>query len=388
MTKPEIPSSRWFSLLMLMLSVLVIALAGREFRSVHEKQVIVRGPGVTAVVPLSRYFPGLQNTAGDTDVYILESSQPGGTLLILGGVHANEPAGMLTAVVVIENAKLNQGRCLVIPQANASAATHVEPSEGFPTRFSIRSAGGAARWFRFGGRLTNPIHQWPDPEVYTHYPSGQLQSDFDVRNLDRAFPGRPDGCLTEKIAYGITQLIRAEKPDLTIDLHEARPMNPIVNCVISHERAQEISTLAAINLESAGIRLRLEPSPNNLHGMSHRELGDHTATTALLMETANPIIDRLHGRASEKLILDGRDEFFRQAAQKDLLYVPYGREGLPMEERVGRHLGALLVFIQLLGELIPGKTMVIENLPGYQDVKKNGIGGFLRELPRTVTPPR
>jgi predicted deacylase len=53
----------------------------------------------------------------------------------------------------------------------------------------------------------------------------------------RAFPSRPDGCFTGKIAFGITELVRRERVDLTVDLHEARPMNPIVNCVIFHERA-------------------------------------------------------------------------------------------------------------------------------------------------------
>jgi hypothetical protein len=78
-----------------------------------------------------------------------------------------------------------------------------------------------------------------------------------------------------------------------------------VNCVIFHERAQEIATMGSIDLEMIGIKLRLEPSPMNLRGMSHRELGDHTNTIALLLETANPIMDRLHGRTSERLILDG-----------------------------------------------------------------------------------
>jgi predicted deacylase len=357
-------------------------LTGREFLSVHQKQTIVKGPGVTRVVDLSSYFAGLKGTAGDTEVYVLEGEKPGGSMLVMGGVHANEPAGMLSAVLLVENARMKAGRLFVIPQANASAATHVESSEGFPTQFTVRTPSGATRWFRYGGRLTNPIHQWPDPEVYTHYPSGQLQSDFDVRNLDRAFPGRPDGSFTEKIAYGITELIRKEKIDLTVDLHEARPMNPIVNCVIFHERAQEIATTGSIDLEMSGIKLRLEPSPKNLHGMSHRELGDHTSTIALLMETANPIMDRLHGRTSEQLILDGKDEFFQQASRNALLYVPYGKNGLPIEERVGRHLSSILEFSRIFGELLPGREIVLEGVPDYAAIQSKGIGAFLRPPPK------
>jgi predicted deacylase len=372
-------ASRRFTLALLVIAAAATAVSGWQFHAVHERQTVGKGPGVTRVVPLSTYFAGLAGTPGDTDVYVLESGKPGGTLLVMGGVHANEPAGMLAAVLVAENARLTSGRAFVIPQANASAATHVESSEGFPTRFAITTASGRQRWFRYGGRLTNPVHQWPDPEVYTHFPSGQLQSDFDVRNLDRAFPGRPDGGITEQIAYGITELVRREKVDLTVDFHEARPMNPIVNCVIFHERAQELATIGAIDLEMTGIKLRLEPSPKNLRGMSHRELGDHTATTAVLFESGNPIMDRLHGRTSERLILDGRDEFFMRAAKHGLLYVPYGDAGLPMTERAGRHTSSLLVFSRIFGELHPGREIGIEGLPDHAALMARGVGAFLRD---------
>jgi hypothetical protein len=372
----EVQMSRRFGVMALLVAVVVIVLAGREFREAARPEIILSGEARRTA--LSAYVPGLKGTPGDTDVYVLEGPQPGGTMLVIGGVHANEPAGTLAAVLLIETARVRAGRLIVIPRANASAVTHVESSEGYPTRFDIRTAGGAIRSFKFGGRLTNPVHQWPDPEVYTHYPSGQLQSDFDVRNLDRAFPGRPDGVLTEKIAYGITQLVRQERVDLTVDLHEARPMNPIVNCVIFHERAQEIATMATIDLEAEGVKLRLEPSPRNLHGMSHRELGDHTNTTALLLETANPIMDRLHGKTSARLVLDGKDEFFTRAARAGLLYVPYDADGLPMEERVGRHLAALTAFNRLFGEINAGRAVVVDGVPDYAGLKKAGIGSFLK----------
>jgi hypothetical protein len=370
---------RRFGVLVGILAVAVMAVSGRSFVSLREAQTVVRGPGVSRVVPLSTWFDGLRGTAGDTNVYVLDSGKPGGTMLVMGGVHANEPAGMMAAVLLVENARLAAGRLIVIPQANASAATHVESSEGFPTRFTVKTASGRSRWFRYGGRLTNPVHQWPDPEVYTHYPSGQLQSDFDVRNLDRAFPGRPDGGFTEKVAFGITELVRRERVDLTVDLHEARPMNPIVNCVIFHERAQEIATMASIDLEMIGIKLRLEPSPKNLRGMSHRELGDHTSTLALLLETANPIMDRLHGRTSERLILDGKDEFFLRAARNGLLYIPYGDAGQPMEERAGRHLSALLAFSRIFSEMHADRAITLEQVPEYAVLLAKGVGAFLRD---------
>ena len=137
--------------------------------------------------------------------------------------------------------------------------------------------------------------------------------------------------------------------------------------------------MGSIDLEMVGIKLRLEPSPKNLRGMSHRELGDHTGTLALLLETANPIMDRLHGRTSERLILDGKDEFFLRAARNGLLYVPYGAAGQPMEERAGRHLSALATFARIFGELHPGREITLEQVPEYGALLSKGLGAFLLE---------
>jgi hypothetical protein len=242
----------------------------------------------------------------------------------------------------------------------------------------VKTAWGA-RWFRYGDRLTNPVHQWPDPEVCVHYPSGQLLSDFESRNLDRSFPGRPDGNFTEQVAFGLTELVRREKAGLTIDLHEARPMNPIVNCIISHERARELSSLASLDLDSDGIPMRLEPSPKNLRGMSHRELGDHTKTLAVLMETGNPIQDKLHARADEALIVSGRDEFFDRAARRGLLYLPYREKGLSIEERVGRHVAAVGKLVAVFSDLDPSNAVVVEGIPEYREILGKGVGSFLRK---------
>ena len=42
---------------------------------------IKSGPGVTAVKHLSDYFDGLKGTAGDTEVFVLDSGKPGGAIL-------------------------------------------------------------------------------------------------------------------------------------------------------------------------------------------------------------------------------------------------------------------------------------------------------------------
>ncbi len=112
-----------------------------------------------------------------------------------GGTHSDEQAGYLAAVVLVETARLSAGRLIVIPRANASGFTYNVPQEGHPQRFEIATPRGP-RSFTFGARATNPVHQWPDPQVYTHRGSGQALSGPETRNLNRAYPGRADGSLT------------------------------------------------------------------------------------------------------------------------------------------------------------------------------------------------
>jgi hypothetical protein len=373
---------RFFTSLTLLLIALATAFfTGNHFRSLYEREPVVQGPGVTHVGKLSDYFSKIKDTVADTNVYFLEGSAPGATVIVFGGIHSIETAGMMSAVLLVENAVVKTGRLIVVPHANESAFTHNAPSEGYPSRFTVKTAWGS-RWFRYGDRLTNPVHQWPDPEIYVHYPSGDLQADFEVRNLDRAFPGRPDGGYTERVAYALTELVRKENAAMTLDLHEARPMNPIVNCIIANERAAEIAAMAVMDLGMQGIKMRLEPSPKKLRGMTHRELGDHTQTLALLMETPSPAMDKLHGRADESLILTGKDEFFRIADHGRLLYAAYGQNGYPLEERVGRHLASVAVLIQLLAEVHPDQKVEAENIPEYKTLQEKGIGSFLRMPPK------
>ena len=58
-----------------------------------------------------------------------------------------------------------------------------------------------------------------------------------------------------------------------------------------------MASMGILSCRWQGINMSLEPSPASLHGLTHRELGDHTNTLALLMETGNPA----QGRLTERL---------------------------------------------------------------------------------------
>lgn len=380
--KPSGAPARWrVALGTLAVVVVIVTLSGREFASMRQPETLVPGPGVTATGALSDYAPPLKGTPGDTEVFVLEGSEPGGTTLVLGGVHPNEIAGVLAAVVMLESAEVTRGRVIVIPRSNASGFTHTETGFAAPQTFDIQTAFGA-RTFRYGARLTNPLHQYPDPDVHVHHRSGSLGSGKSARNLNRNFPGRENGTLTEQIAFAIAELMRQEGVDLMLDMHEARPMNPIVNAIVTHADAAELSSLAILSMQALeDLDIRIEPSAEGFHGVSHRELGEATGALATLSETPQVAMDYLRGSMGERIVLEGRDAFMARATDHGgLVYVDYDPEvGYPIHDRVGRHLSIFSNLVQSYNDLGMGEPVDINNVPTYADVVDRGVGAFLNQ---------
>ncbi|MGE5256224.1 MAG: succinylglutamate desuccinylase/aspartoacylase family protein [Hyphomicrobiales bacterium] len=361
---------------MLVIAGVVTILAAGEFVAMRQPLPISPGPGVTEVRPLSAYFPAIGGSRGDTEVYFLQGPDRGGTVLVLGGTHPNEPAGHVAAVILVEKAEVQAGRLIVIPRANASGFTHNDPQEANPQEFAIPTPSGMRR-FRYGSRSTSPTDQWPDPDIYLHYPSGQTLAGNQTRNLNRAFPGRPNGNFTEQVAYAITEIVRREGVDLLIDLHEASPEYPVINAIVAHERAMPLAVNVVMGLELRDIKIGLEPSPQNLHGLTHREIGDHTEALAVLMETANPAQGRLRGKTSAELILTGRDRMYISAYGAKRLYVDFDDKGHPLAERVCRHLAGIDEFLKAFSEMMPDRAVVLRALPQPEEIRDRGIGAFL-----------
>ena len=364
-------------LLLLAMALAVAGLSGKEFVDQRKSLPVKRGPGVTEIRRLSDYLPALKGSRGDSEVYLLSGSRKGGTVLVLGGTHPNEPAGYLAAITLVENATMEAGRMFVIPRANASGFTATDPQEASPPVFFLETPTGK-RWFQYGGRGTSVMDQWPDPDIYLHYPSGQTLSGSQTRNMNRAYPGRADGNFTEKLAYAVTSLVRNENVDLVMDLHEASPEYPVINTIVAHERAMPLAVNVAMNMELRGIRIGIEPSPRNLHGLTHRELGDHTPALAVLMETANPAEGRIRGRTSAALIVDGKDKMYMKAMRAGRLFVGFDENGHPIDrERVVRHLTGVEEFLKAFTEAYPEKPMVTAYFPSPEAIASGGLGRFL-----------
>ena len=128
--------------------------------------------------------------------------------------------------------------------------------------------------------------------------------------------------------------------------------------------------------------MNIEKSPRNLHGLSHREFGDHTNALSVLAETANPAMGRFRGRTSLDLVVDGKDPNYVRAAALRRLFVRFDDNGWPLRLRVARHLAAVQEIINAYNELNPEAPVEIENFPDYRQINEKGLGAFLLPPPK------
>lgn len=361
----------------LCLVTVAVVIAGMEFYAHrHYKEPVVIGPGVTEVKKLSDYYPPLKGSVNDCNIYILDSGKPGGTIAILGGTHPEEPAGNLAAELFIENAQLDSGRLIVAVRANRSASTVTRPGDAYPNFYQIKTPWGSKK-YRMGDRWTNPLDSWPDPEVFVHYPSRQMLAYMDIRNLNRAWPGKKDGTITEQTTYAFIQMIRAEKVDLFIDYHEAELEYPVISTIVAHQKGTAYAGMASMMLTASEFKIGMEYSPKTLHGLSHREVGDATDAISLLFEAPEPFLDRVRGVTDEKLLLTGQDPFVMAAGKKGLLYEKIDENGWPIDVRVGRHTSTVLEVLSTWNDMNFDKPIVVRNVPRYAELIANGVGYYL-----------
>lgn len=113
-------------------------------------------------------------TDGENTVVVLRGAEEGPTVYIVAGVHGDEQAGWRAGNLVKE-ATMKAGTVYIVSPANLYGAQNDQ-------------------------RRTKAL--W---------------------DLNRSFPGSPDGCDAEQIAHAIFTDIRDKAPDIVLDLHEAVP---------------------------------------------------------------------------------------------------------------------------------------------------------------------
>jgi predicted deacylase len=349
------------------------------YRHRHFDVPLVAGPGVTRVGRLSDYGPGLKGTAADTLVFFMEGKEPGGKALLMSNTHANEPEGLLATTIILENGVVDKGTLIIIPQFDASAGRNTKPGDGYPLYFEIPTSWGAKK-FRMGNRDASPLDQWPDPDVYIHYPEKQLLSYIDIRNTNRTWPGRPNGPRMEKVTYAAMEILRREKVDIAFDLHGAETMFPVTNCIVAPEKSSKIATLASLNVKAReGFDNHVEPSPSGFRGLSHREIGDYSDTLPFLLEVPIPFLDQPTGPKTVKLLLDGKDPFLLSLAKKKKLFVPYDESGWPLDKRVGQHCSVVLELMRQYAKKSPDRAIAVRDVPRYAELVRNGVGYYFHD---------
>jgi hypothetical protein len=327
------------------------------------------GEGVTDQRKLSDYFAPLKDTNLDTDVFILDSGKPGTTALLLGGTHGNELAGVVSGMVMVENSVMTAGKLIVIPYANRSALSMKDTRNHIEHRHLIQSRSGE-RYLTYGDRRTDPVDQREeDPDVYKNPEGYVLKNGAESRNLNRTYPGNPEGTPTEQLSYAIIALIKQEQVDLSLDMHEAdtpekkiqtdgdyRPggNKRLAYTLVSHPRGLETAAYALLALEEdIHISMKLEESNTSYRGLSHLEIANATDCLSFLSESPNPGQDRW--RSDGDVVRDPK---------------------YPLTHRVGLH---LRLFKQLAVAYADesGEVFVIEGLPEYDDLLAGDIGRFL-----------
>ena len=109
----------------------------------------------------------------ETPVYVIKTDYKKPAIMIVAGIHGNEKAGIKAAEYLKDNLHIERGTLIIIPKANILACE--ENVRCFP------------------------------PEI----------------NLNRIYPGNPQGNSVEKLAYEIFSLMKKYDIVLLVDLHES-----------------------------------------------------------------------------------------------------------------------------------------------------------------------
>lgn len=339
------------------------------------EEAVVASPALTDMFMLSKYFPELEGSIADTRVYEFKGEKEGGSVLMIAATHPSEHCSQLTGFLWIENLKVEQGTVYVIPHFNKSASLGTQPGGGFPMYYHFDTEWGEKK-FRMGDRGLQALDQWPDPDVYVHYPEGQMLSYIDARNTNRTWPGRPDGYLSEKITYAAMEFIRNEKIDVVVDLHSAEVMFPVTNCIVVPEVSKRYAIGAALFVKGKEkFECHVESSPPNFRGLSHREISDNSDALVFLLEAPSVHLDQISGPKTHDLLMEGKDPFIEVAAKEGLLYAPIDERGWTIERRVGQHSSVSQEIIEQFSKKNEDRAVVLE-APKHAEIVEKGIGAF------------
>jgi len=287
---------------------------------------------------LSSYSPALGGDPADASVYILDSGRQGGTLLVVGGTHADEIAGIAAATMIAELAVPEKGRIIVVPCLNSSGLDYADATAPRPSRRRLRlDAASGTRYLRYGSRFVRPEGRGLPPG-----------------DINREYPGLSDGARAQRVASAVMALLDLERVDVAIDLHEAGPDSRLGRTIVANPKNVGMAARAVLALEDAGVDMGLERSAEESRGMSHREWGDRSAAAAFLVETINPA-----------------QAYGGDAAVDQLRHPEY-----PLRTRVAVQLEAVRAIVDAYNAARPERGILYGGLPGYDELEARGLEAF------------
>lgn len=138
-------------------------------------------------------------------VHDITGARPGPTLAVISGQHGGEWTGIeiLRRITAMIRPSRLAGRLIVVPCANPEAAKLM--NEGFPVDWDIEAL-----------RATPG-----DPRSLLRYPWAACKNvnrDNDPYNMNRKWPGKPDGTLVQQTAHAIWKTAVAPA-DYVLDIH-------------------------------------------------------------------------------------------------------------------------------------------------------------------------
>lgn len=192
-------------------------------------------------------------------VWQREGEASGPTVYVVGGTHGDETAGW-QAGIALREAELQAGTLYVAAPINAYGAEH-----------------------------------------------DQRRTRQD-RDVNRNFPGDPEGCDAEQIAWAVFEDIRDKRPDLVLDLHEARAPEGSRDDLRGAVICQDVQAVGDLVLDLLAA-FREEDRPLTLYGSP--PLGSLNRT--MTEELGIPVLT----------IETGRDEALEQRVERQLAIVEF-----------------------------------------------------------------
>ena len=211
----------------------------------------------------------LTDTIYETPVYHFKTNVLGPKILIVGGIHGDEIAGWQ-----IENRLIDYdytfGEIIYIPKANI-LATQLQK--------------------RYPGQGTNGLY-----------------NNISYSDLNRVFPGKENGTVTEQIANAIIKVIEEINPDYIIDLHESKKSyidGYLGNSVIYGNQKSAILAVDIVDefnlqyLPSNGVIFRVDSAPPQ--GSFNQYCSDNYDAYVLTFETDRQL--PLQERIDQQMLL-------------------------------------------------------------------------------------